>query len=435
MTGIETRGERAANALGVPDFRRLWLNNVAFFLVANAQRFAFGWIVLDLLLRNERSQGLIVFALGVPTLFLVLHAGMWADRWNRKRLLIGTQLAAASVMAATAVLIGLGRIGPGREAAESLLAGEGGVTAEAADNGFGWLLLLTALAGAATALGQPVRTALVPVLVPREQLFSAIAVNAIAMTLSMILGPVLLKVVGDEFGFDGAFWFLTALLLLGTVALARLRVPDHAEPTERRPGLREVGDAVRHIIRDRRLRTLFGLLGLSSITVNPAVMVTLQAHVKEELGRSAGDAAIPFSLMGIGMAISSVYVMRRGDMPNKGANFMRAMMFGSTMTMSVGLSGSFELTLLFAFSMGLAGGFFINMNQGLIQAHTPEPIMGRVMAVYTLMMNGLMPLGALVLGLVAGAIGTGPTIAIAGATSLSIVALTYLRDEELGSLS
>jgi hypothetical protein len=57
---------RPANPLSVPAFRNLWFNNVAFFLVMNAQRFVFGWLVLDGLLRSESIQGLVVFTLGLP---------------------------------------------------------------------------------------------------------------------------------------------------------------------------------------------------------------------------------------------------------------------------------------------------------------------------------------------------------------------------------
>ncbi len=400
-----------ANAITVASFRNLWSCNVAFFLVMNAQRFAFGWVVLDLLLEDEGAQGLIVFTLGAPTALLVLQAGVWADRWDRKRMLIATQLAGAAVMAGTAVLIGPGNIQ------------------------FGWLVAATLLAGAATAIGQPVRSSLVPALVSKEQLFSAIALNAIAMTLSLILGPVLIKIVGDQFGFDGAFWFQSALLLIGVLFLIRVEIPEHEELRERRSIRSETGEAVRHILGDTHLKTLFGLLLTASFTINPAVMVTLQAHVKGELGRDAGDAAFPFAAMGVGMAISSFFLMQRGDMRNKGAVFQRAMMCGTTITFLTGLSNSFAQVIALAGVMGLAGGFFINMNQGLIQANTPQRLMGRVMGVYTLVANGLFPIGALALGLISTQLGTGVTICIAALVGLSVVTTTYIRNTELRRLS
>jgi MFS family permease len=406
-----TERDRTANALTVRPFRLLWLNNIPFYLVVNAQRFAFGWIVLDLLLRAEGAQGFVAFTLGIPTALIVLQAGVWADRHDRRRLLIGTQLASATVMAGTALLIRSGHIE------------------------MGWVIIATLLAGTASAVGQPVRSSLVPALVGRDQLFGAIALNAIAMTLSLILGPVLVKVVGDQFGFEGAFWFQAGLLIVGTMFLMMLEVPDHEEVRERRPVVAEVREAVRHILGDSQLKTLFGLLLTGSLTVNPAVMVTLQAHVKSELGRDAGDAAIPFAMMGIGIAISSLFLMRKGDMANKGAVFQRAMMVSGATTLMIGFADSFAVVVGLSLVIGLSGGFFINMNQGLIQTNTPQPLMGRVMAVYTLVAQGLFPVGALLLGLLATVIGTGAAISLAAAISLSIVTTTYVRNAELRRLA
>ena len=410
-SGHPTDPVRPANPLTSGSFRYLWLTNVTFFLVANAQRFVFGWLVLDGLQRGEGQQGLVVFTLGLPAALLVLQAGAWADRWNRRRMLIATQAAGAAVMAATALLVGTDRIG------------------------LGWVIGLTLLAGSAAAIGSPVRASLIPALVPRAQLFGAIALNAIAMTLSLILGPVLAKLVGDRFGFEGAFWFQAGLLALGVLFLLPLRVPPHDEVIERRSVWTETKTALRHVLDDTHLRTLFGLLLTASFTINPAVMVTIQAHVKEDLGRTAGDAAIPFALMGLGMAITSFIVMRKGDMRNKGAVFQRAMMCGSVITLLSGLSNSFAVVVALAFAMGLAGGFFINMNQGLIQANTPQAVMGRVMGLYTLVTLGLMPFGALALGVLGAAIGPGAAMSVAAVVGLTVVSVTYVRNAELRRLS
>jgi MFS family permease len=400
----------AGNALGVRDFRFLWFNNIAFFIVANAERFTYSWLVLEGLDLGQREQGLVVFTLGLPAVLVTLHAGVWADRLDRRQMLMSTQLAGAAVMAVTAILVGSGRAT------------------------LPWVVVVSLFAGAAAAIGGPVRSSLVPALVSQDRLFSAIAINALAMTASMILGPVIVRQVGTTFGFEGAFWFQAVLMMVGVMFLSRLRVPPHASTTVRRRAGREIVEAVRHVWRDRALRGLFGLLIVASVTVNPAVMVTMQAHVKEELGRDSGDAAIALALMGLGIAISSFVVIKKGNMANKGMLFQRAMMAGAAMTFLVGRSTTMLMLAAVSFVMGLAGGFYINMNQGLIQANTPQPLMGRVMALFGLTQAGLMPLGALVLGAISGRAGTGATISGAAAVSFVIVATVYVRGAELRRL-
>ncbi len=410
--------ERPANALTVPAFRLLWANNVFYFLVMNAQRFVFGWFVLDGLDGNEQDQALAVFAFGIPAIFIVLHAGVWADRHDRRRLLMGSQIGSLIAMAAFAVLLELDRLT------------------------FNWVLVLAVFAGVAAAVGQPVRSALVPALVRREQLFSAIAITALAMTMSMILGPVVSEAVGDAFGFAAAFWFLASLLAVGLVFLVPLRVPDHVEDaadgaagSSRDSVARQTAEAFRHVLADPSLKKLFLLLTVAGLTVNPAVMVTLQAFVKEDLGKEAGDAAPLLALMGVGIAISSVIVMRKGDMANKGAAFQRALMTGSTMTFLMGRVTEYWMLLPLVTIMGLAGGFYITMNQGLIQANTPQRLMGRVMALYTLIQVGLLPIGSLMIGLISSSIGIGNTISIVAAVCLATGVVVYTTDVEFRKLS
>lgn len=401
-----------AGVLRIPDFRKLWTNNITYFMAMNALRFVFSWYVLDGLGLGEREQGYAVFALGIPAVFLILQAGVWADRLDQRKLLIGSQVASAAIMAGTAILVSIDRAP---------------LTV---------VLASAALAGAATTISQPVRASLVPALVPRTQLFGAIALNALAMTTSLILGPVVARAVGAGFDFHGVFWFLALLLIGGTGLLRTLRVPAATEPApERRSVTAETIDAVRHVLGDRALRSLFLLLSLAGLTINPAVMITLQAFVKSELGRDSGDAAILFAIMGVGLAISSAFLMRKGDMKNKGAAFQRALMVGSTMTALMGLTTSFVQLFPLMFAMGLAGGFYINMNQGLIQAHTPQPLMGRVMGLFSLVQLGFMPIGALVLGLIANQVGIGVTMTGAAVLALAVVAVTYTTERELRVLS
>jgi len=369
--------------------------------VSNAQRFAVGWLVLDGLGGNETSQGMAVFMLGIPAAFIVMQAGVLADRVDGRTLLLYSQLGLLAVVVATLVLLGMDRLN------------------------YGWVLVLSVFSGIAQAFGGPVRQALIPLLVPERLLMNAVALNALAMTSSMVLSAPLVKITGDLFDFEGVYALQVVMLVAGLGVLRKLETPQVQEREKRRL-LQEARSALRHVVGDIRLRVLFLLLAMAAVSVNAAIMVTMQAKVKEELLRDSGDTAYLLAVMAVGISITSVIVMRKGDMKRKGGKFQRAMMCGSLLVMCMGQASSFLLLIPLFFLMGLAGGFFITMNQGLIQSTTPKDIMGRVMGLYLLVQVGLMPLGALGLGWAASQIGAGNVVSICGAVSLLVVTWTHL---------
>jgi len=241
----------------------------------------------------------------------------------------------------------------------------------------------------------------------------------------MILSAPLIKIAGDLYDFEGVYGVQVIMLILGLLVLRRMQTPKVNEVPRRRL-LQEAGSALRHVMSDIRLRVLFLLLAVAAVSVNTAVIVTMQAKIKEELLRDSGDMAYLLAVMALGIAITSVIVMRKGDMKRKGGKFQRAMMCGSAIVACMGQASSFRLLIPLFFVMGLAGGFYITMNQGLIQSNTPKDLMGRVMALYLLVQAGLMPLGALGLGWAASSIGAGNVVTICGVISLIVVTWTHL---------
>ena len=404
---LEHSSAEPRSAMAVPDFRYLWMNTTAFMMLMNAQRFVFAWFVLDGLDRSEADQGLVVFAIGVPAIFLTLHAGVWADRWDRKRLLVSTQAVQILTMGALVALI-------------------------AADRAtLGWLLVLGFLSGSATTIGGPVRSSLVPAIVPRSVIFGAIALNAIGVTISMVLGPVLARAAGTAFGFEGAFGFMVGLVVVGLLVLIPLRVPPHEHVIESRPVRRDLADLWAWVGDNAAVRKLLALLSMAGMTIIPLGMILMQAHVKDELGRDSGDAAFPWATMGVGLAITSLFVMKRGDLANKGGWFMGALVIGGTSVCAMGRTTELWQMVALGLTMGLGGGLYMTMSQGLLQTHTPQPLMGRMMAVFALVQAGVTPVSALIYGFVAESAGTGLTMSLGGAACV-LIALVSLATDRSG---
>ncbi|MGB1505355.1 MAG: MFS transporter [Acidimicrobiales bacterium] len=403
VTSIGGRAE-PTHAIQLPNFRLLWINSTAFMVLMNAQRFVIAWFVLDGLDRSEADQGLVVFALGVPTIFLTMHAGVWADRWQRKRLLFGSQVAMLGSMAGLFVLAALD------------------------EANFAWVLVMSVLAGSAMAVGGPVRQSLVPAIIPRELIFSAVGLTAIGATVSMMLGPVLARGAGSIAGFEGAFGFLVLLVVIGLTVLVPLQVPEHESVAEARPVRTDLAEIMRWVRDNPPFRKLVGLLTFAGMTIMPLSMVLMQAHVKEAFGRDSGDAAYALATMGFGVAVMSFYIMRKGSLPNKGGWFMCAMMLGGTVVALMGLTTALWQLVILGFFMGLGGGVYMNMSQGLFQTHTPQELMGRMMALFALTMGGVMPVCALIYGFVAERVGTGPTTVVGGLACLVVALVAFCTD-------
>jgi hypothetical protein len=87
---------------------------------------------------------------------------------------------------------------------------------------------------------------------------------------------------------------------------------------------------------------------------------------------------------------------------------MCGLCWGSGVQILLGQSTSIVVMSIFLFMWGVGGGLYMNLNQTLIQNNTPREVMGRVMAIHSLLMSGLAPAGALLVGIAARQIDSAP---------------------------
>ena len=382
------------------EFRLLWTNTFLFSLVQSTQRFTFVWLVLELG-RGADASGVVLFAMGVPAFVVVLPAGAWSDRLDRRKLLLGSQFGALVVTTMTAILVASDRI-------------DLPIT----------VALGTAL-GATLAFGQPVRAAVLPSLVPRERLMNAIVLTTIGMNISMIVGPAIGGAAIAAWGLDGAFGLQAVIYALGLGVLLLLRLPERPPLPPRRRLRVEIGEGLTFVVRHREIRALFILLAGTGLFMLGPYQALMPQIAREKLGSDAFGASLLFAFLGIGMGFTSILLARTRDLPRKGAWFAGGLVVGGVVQAGLGLSQVYAVSAVLMFLWGVGGGLFMNLNQTLIQTHTSDEVMGRVMALHTLAMVGLAPLGALAGGVVAGFIGAPAAVAVAG-LGISAVAATVL---------
>jgi MFS family permease len=134
-----------------------------------------------------------------------------------------------------------------------------------------------------------------------------------------------------------------------------------------------------------------------------------------------------FAMLGMGQFVTSIAILRYNHkMIQKGLWFMCGLCWGGTVQIVLGQADSILMMSVLLFAWGMGGGFYMNLSQTLIQNNTPPQVMGRVMAVHSLLMSGLAPLGALIVGVIARRVDSAPlTFSVTGLLML-VTAVYFL---------
>lgn len=388
-------------------FWLLWCNAVSISMVGSADRFTFEWLVGDTLDASDGVTGLVLFALGAPVCAFVLVAGAMADRHDRRRMLLITQLGGSLALACAAVLVWSGAAGVGS-------------------------VIVVALAfGTVMAFSQPVRSALLPAMVPQQSLMRGIVVMTIGSNVAMIGGPLLAGTVIDRWGVGWAFAVQASFLMVGVLLVRALQVPPLEPRTERRRLRRDVADGLLLVWRHPSLRALVFLLSVGGGLMMGSASALLPKIARDEFGRTAEDASLLFALMGLGMITTSFVLIRyRQRVTRRGLVFMCTMVVGTSNQVLQGLAPGFGWLQLLLLVWGMGGGIYLNLNQTLIQELTPKDHMGRVMSLTALTHAGLVPIGALAASGLAEGVGPRGAMSAFGALGLACVlsALVFAND-------
>ncbi|MEQ1700063.1 MAG: MFS transporter [Ilumatobacteraceae bacterium] len=398
----------ASNSLRRTGFWLLWANAVSVSMVMSADRFTFEWLVGETLDASDSATGWVLFAMGAPVVCFVLLAGAMADRHDRKRILLLTQLGGAAALALSALAVWTDVIN------------------------VPMTMVLAVMFGTVMAFGQPVRSSLLPSLVAKDQLMHAIVVMTIGANVAMIGGPLIAGGLIKASGVGLAFAVQTCFFLIGVVMVSRLQVPA-LPPVNRSVRIRtEVMEGLRFTWSHRRLRALFFLLAVGGGLMFGSAVALLPKIARDEFGKDADASGLLFALMGVGMIVTSIGLIRyRRLITRRGLVFMLGMVLGTSNQIVQGFVPSYAWLAFLMFLWGASGGFYMNINQTLIQELTPKDKMGRVMSLTSLTQGGLVPLGALLASALSGVVGPQQAMSIFGVASLACVLVTLAVAKEL----
>ncbi len=352
-----------------PLYRAYWfalfLSQLGTWMQAAAQ----AWLVL-LLTGSAERLGLVVALQFLPSLLFSLPAGVLADRYPRRLLLLSTQAGMGLLALGMAGLILLGRVD------------------------YPHLLLFAFLYGTLNAMDFPIRQSYTVELAGRERYPGAIALNSFGFNVSRLLGPALAGILIAQFGVGGAY-LANALSFLPLVLVLLFASSRPLDPPPAASWLRELGEGLGFVRRHPIVGRVVGLV-LWATLVGMNFQTLVPAYARLVLGLEATGYGLLLSSLGVG-AVLAALVMAFTGRPRLLRLFLGVLGLGLA-HLGLGLFPG-DLAPLFL----ALGGFgmisvLINANT-LVQLSTPDRLRGRVMAIYSLVMLGTGPLGAYLTGL------------------------------------
>ena len=400
-------GRRASilAALRYRDFRLLWLGLLISNLGTWMQFTATGFFVARLAGSPHRAAldlGILGAARAIPVLLLSPPAGVVADHQPRRRVLFVTNI----TMALAALLL-------------AVLA-----TAHRLD--LTSLVLLSALSSAAMAFDSPTRQSWVPLLVDREYVGNAVGLNSVAFNAPAVIGPALAGLLIVWIGVAGAFYFNAAATLAVVVAVMMMR-PSPPSATRRESALYAMRHGILFIAHDPALRWIVLAQFVTAIFTRPysQLVPALAINILHAGARGLGWAVSAIGVGGFGGALVTAVLAqreRRSRLWMQSALLMSVGVFALAFVPTLGAA----LPVLCAIGVGTLAS--LGATNTLIQVLSPDDVRGRALAVYTMIAIGVVPLGSLVDGAIAAAIGLRPTFALAGAgCTLMFLTIWFLR--------
>jgi MFS family permease len=349
------------------------------------QQVALSWLVYRLT-GSAFLLGVVAFSNQIPTLFLGPLAGIVADRWERKHLLLWTQGLSMVQALVLAALVLTGVIEP-------------------------WhIVVLSVFIGTVNAFDIPVRQSFVIQMVERrEDLGNAIALNSALFNGARFVGPSLAGLLISTFG-EGICFLLNGISYLAV--LAALQAISVARQQRRRQNgllwveFREGIDYVRNF---KPIMAILALLSVFSIAGSP-YLVLMPAYTKNVLHGNAGTFGLLMSSAGIGALCATFYLASRRSVQGLIKLIPAAAGICGLCIAAFALSQSFAFSLSFLFIAGFSMMCQIASSNTIIQTIVDEDKRGRVMSLYAMSFMGVLPFGSLLAGGIAVKIGVQNTL-------------------------
>ncbi len=394
--------DRYFPALGRRNFRIFWLGQIVSLIGTWMQNIGQAWLVLEL--TGSSAKLSVVNAVQfLPMLLLSVFAGPFIDRFPKRKTIILTQSVLA-ILALALALIAWFHVAQ-----------------------YWMILVLAFLLGIVTLVDNPTRQAYIMELAGRDVLMNAVSLNSAAFNTARVFGPAVAGVLIEAIGIAPCF-FLNAVSFLAVIgALLFVDVPDRrggAPVGNMREILASVRGGIDHVRKQRSMLTILVLVGvLSTFVINYNVFVPTFAKIN--LGQGAAGYGFLMTAMGLGSLIGALYQAARSK---AGPSDLRIWVSGAGMSAAILVCGLQRSYIASAILFGISGFFMITLSTSAntrIQLASADDFRGRVMSLWSWVLGGVTPIGALWAGGVSELSSPALSMAVSGGIGLAFTGALF----------
>lgn len=395
--GVQERGG-AWRVLRHRDYRLLWFGQLVSSGGSQMQVVATAWLVYELT-GSAVQLGLLGLLRAIPVMALSMVGGTFADTLDRRKVLLVTQTILMSLATILAITTWTGVIS------------------------MPLIYTITVLAGATNSFDNPTRSALIPNLVPREELAGALTLNVTTFQLAQIVGPTVGGFIVAAAGAQGAYTIDAVSFAAVLAALLMMRT-TFAISAEARPAQqRGIGALLEGFVFVRRNSLIFSVMMLDFLaTLFGTVQSLLPVYAKDVLHVDASGLGLLYAATSAGAMGAALVLSARGRIQSQGMTLLVAVALFGLSLVGFGLSNIFWLSLLFLAGEGAADTVSMVLRGAILQLATPDELRGRTTAVHMTFAMGGPQLGQLRGGLLAGWIGPAGAVVSGGLAVIAIVA-------------
>lgn len=367
------------------------------------QTVAVAWQIYEMT-RNPASLGLIGLANIIPILLFSLVGGVTADKLNRKKLLIISQICLAFLGFSLFIITTMGIAVP-------------------------WMIyLILGLVATANSFSMPARQSILPHLIDRKFFMNAVSLNTLQFQFATMTGPAIAGFLIAGYGVSIVYLFNTLSFLAFIISVSFIKIPKHIK-NEVEFSVGSVMEGVKFVVKTPILYLTMILDFLATFLGTATILMPVFAQDVLHVGPQG--LGLLYSAPAIGGVMAGLLLSSIHNIKNQGRVIVVSVLIYGLAIIGFGFSKLLPLSIFFLVIMGMADMVSTIIRNTIRQMVTPDHLRGRMVSIMRIFFQGGPQLGEIEAGFLAAAIGGPATVVVGGVGVLVITSIVAWKNKAL----